>query len=162
MRATLFDIGAVGGGRLALTPRPRGNDWLGDEIAGLRDAGVGVLVSLLTPEENEDLGLLEEAALARAAGIEFASAPVRDRGVPRDQAAFLAVVEVVEKQLSAGKYVAAHCRHSLGRGPLLVASVMVRAGIEAEAAWAKVSAARGVPCPEMAEQRAWVANLAGR
>jgi hypothetical protein len=58
-------------GRLAIANRPRGGDWLADETLGLSNAGVKVLVSLLEPEEERDLELLEEGNVAKAAGIEF-------------------------------------------------------------------------------------------
>ena len=37
-------------GRLAIAARPRGGDWLDDELSGWRQAGIDVVVSLL---ENE-------------------------------------------------------------------------------------------------------------
>ena len=38
--------------RVGILPRDRGGDWPEDESQSLRDRGVGVLASLLTPEEN--------------------------------------------------------------------------------------------------------------
>ena len=57
--------------RLAIVPRPRGNDWLADEVAQMKRAGVDVLVSMLQPDEAAELGLSEEAELCAAAGIQF-------------------------------------------------------------------------------------------
>jgi hypothetical protein len=42
-------------GRLAISARPRGGDWLEDEIEGWRRQGVGVILSLLTDSENKEL-----------------------------------------------------------------------------------------------------------
>ena len=42
-----------------MLPRPRGGDWLADEIRSLRACGVDVLVSLLTGEEVGELDLAE-------------------------------------------------------------------------------------------------------
>jgi hypothetical protein len=47
--------------RLAITPRPRGYDWLVDDISLWKRAGVDVLVSALSHYETEDMGLLEES-----------------------------------------------------------------------------------------------------
>src|ERR1700743_3176736 len=44
-------------GRLAIVPRPRGGDWLADDLHALRREGIDILVSLLTPSEVEELGL---------------------------------------------------------------------------------------------------------
>ena len=52
-------IAREGPGRLAIMPRD--GDWLEDELRGLRQAGVEVLVSLLTPAEVHELGLEAEA-----------------------------------------------------------------------------------------------------
>lgn len=41
--------------------RPRGGDWLVDEMAGLREAGVDVLVSALCDDEYALLDLSAEA-----------------------------------------------------------------------------------------------------
>ena len=41
-------------GKLAIAARPRGGDWLGDEIEAWRRLGIATVVSLLTPEEERD------------------------------------------------------------------------------------------------------------
>src|ERR1700688_830549 len=69
-------------GRLAIMPRPRGGDWLDDEVASLRAAGVDVVLSLLTPGEVAELDLAEEQALCEAQGMQFLSFPILDRSVP--------------------------------------------------------------------------------
>ena len=38
-------------GKLAMAARPRGGEWLQDELEGWRLAGVHTILSLLTPEE---------------------------------------------------------------------------------------------------------------
>jgi len=48
-------------GKLALASRPRGGDWLEEEMAGWRRAGVDTVLSLLTPEEEQELELKREA-----------------------------------------------------------------------------------------------------
>src|SRR2546430_4839831 len=65
MTPDLFWIPGPWPGRLAITNRPRGGDWLQDEIAGLHSAGVEVLVSLLEAEEERELQLRQEASLAK-------------------------------------------------------------------------------------------------
>lgn len=44
-------------GHLAIMPKPRASDWLTDEIKGLRQNGVDILVSLLTRDEIDSLEL---------------------------------------------------------------------------------------------------------
>ena len=86
MRTELYWIETVGPGRLAVMPRPRGGDWLEGEILGLKDDGVDIIVSMLTPEEEVYLELEREGATARRQGLTFYSHPVWDRGIPEDPA----------------------------------------------------------------------------
>ena len=48
-------------GKLTRAARPRGGDWLDDEIAGGRRAGVDVLLSLLTADEEREFDLKDRA-----------------------------------------------------------------------------------------------------
>jgi hypothetical protein len=74
-------------GRLAIMPRPRGGDWLEDELRDSRRQGVDTLVSLLTPEETGELDLADEPVLCERGGIDFFSHPVPDRGLPASRQA---------------------------------------------------------------------------
>src|SRR3954470_4439263 len=73
MRTELYWIEGPWRGRLAIMPRPRGGDWLEDEVQSWRRAGIDMIVSLLTREEQLELCLPQEAALCQANGIEFVS-----------------------------------------------------------------------------------------
>src|SRR5262249_33315807 len=99
MRAEIYWIAGVPHGRRAVMPRPRGGDWLADEVRSLQVAGVDVLLSLLTNEEAGELDLAEEAACCAGAGIQFVSFPIPDRGVPSSPAETLAVVQRLAKLL---------------------------------------------------------------
>ncbi len=59
--------------RLGIMPRPRGNDWLSDDLLILRQAGVDVIVSTLTDPEAEELGLVAEAEECVRNGLLFIS-----------------------------------------------------------------------------------------
>src|SRR5262245_43352709 len=82
MTIDMYPIPGPWSGRLLIVPRPRGGDWLADDIAAWRRAGVDIGVSLLTPEENTDLELGGEEAVCRENKIDFLSLPTPDRGVP--------------------------------------------------------------------------------
>jgi len=49
-----------GGIRLAIAPRPRGEDWFENDMGLLRLAGVNVLVSVLPQDEAAELPLTSE------------------------------------------------------------------------------------------------------
>lgn len=136
--------------------RPRGGDWLDDEMMALRAAGADVLVSLLTREEEAELELLDEAAAARRAGIDFISLAVPDRGMP-ELRAFGDVLDLLAPRINAGEHVVVHCRMGIGRASMLAAGLLIRSGVAPDDAWARISAARGLEVPDTPEQRSWVA-----
>jgi protein-tyrosine phosphatase len=156
MQAEVFWIEDVPAGRLAVLPRPRGGDWLEDEVRSLRASGVEVLVSLLTTEETSELGLAGEAAYCAAAGIVFLTFPFADRSVPPSDAAALALVRRFSALLAAGKRVAIHCRQGVGRSALIAACVLASLGESPDEALERVARARGCPVPDTPEQREWV------
>ena len=160
MRAELYWIDGPWPGRLAVMPRPRGGDWLGDEIQGWRRAGVEVIVSLLTPEEEAELELTAEDDLCRAAGMEYATLPITDRGAPESTSAFAELVSVVAGQLAAGKTVAVHCRQGIGRAALVAIGALVWSGVELATATQRVTTARGRPVPETTDQVRWLTSFA--
>ncbi len=160
MTPTLYWIEGPWKGRLAIAARPRGNDWLAEEVKGWRQSGVDVAASLLTSEEVEGFGLNEEAKFCRENGIAFITFPIPDRNVPKSYADALNFVRSLEKKLAGGKTVAVHCRQGLGRAAMISAGLLVLGGLDPEAAIHRVSSARACPVPETAEQSKWIARLA--
>lgn len=147
-------------GKLAVAPRPRGGDWLKDDVASWKQANVNAVLSLLTPDEERDLDLSGEGGAIITQGMDFTSFPIPDRQVPRSEAKFAEVLESAARALSAGKNVLVHCRQGIGRSGLVAACLLVKKGMSPGAAIASVSAARGVSIPETAEQRDWIDHYA--
>jgi protein-tyrosine phosphatase len=156
MKAHLYWIEGPWAGRFAIVPRPRGGDWLADEVQAWQHAGLDTIVSLLTPDEVADLDLSQEATWCQAHGIRFISFPIPDRSVPASRQAALALVHQLERALAEGERLAVHCRQGIGRSALLAACVLVAAGEEPEMAFQRISTARGCAVPETAEQQEWV------
>jgi protein-tyrosine phosphatase len=159
MQPTLFWIATGQAGRIATMARPRGGDWLADELSALRIFGVDVLACLLTPAELEELELAAEERLARATGLEFHAFPIADYGVPALDAVTLGFVARLAEGVRAGQSIAVHCRMGIGRSSLIVAGVLGLLGTPVEEACARIAAARGRPVPDTAEQRQWVDRL---
>ena len=147
-------------GHLAIVPRPRGGDWLEEEVRSWQEAGLEVVVSLLTPDENTELELHQEELLCRARGIQFYAYPIQDRGVPTSRKATTDLVQNLEEALEEGKSVAVHCRQGIGRSSLITALLLVSAGIGPEAALAQISQARGCVVPDTLEQSNWIKSFA--
>ncbi len=156
MRTELYWISGPWPGRLAIVPRPRGGDWLADEVRSWRDAGLNVVVSLLTPEEIAEFELEQEENWCQVHGLQFHSFPIPDRGVPASRAALGDLVIGLEKALGASKGVAVHCRQGIGRSGLVTATLLVAAGEAPETALACISRARRRPVPDTLEQSDWV------
>jgi protein tyrosine phosphatase (PTP) superfamily phosphohydrolase (DUF442 family) len=147
-------------GRLALAARPRGGDWLADEAAVWRAAGVDVAVSLLTLEEEQDLDLSGEARAMKFAGINFVSFPIPDRQVPSSPTEVAHLVEQIDAELKAGKNVVVHCRQGIGRTGLVSACLLVSKGLTPEKAVKTLSASRGSEIPETEDQCRWIEHYA--
>jgi protein-tyrosine phosphatase len=172
MRTALHVIAWPGPGRLATMAHPRGGDWLADEMAGLAAAGVDVLVSALTWDEDHRLGLLEAPGAAKAAGIEYVSFPIADRGVPQSDHPAAALdraegcLDVVAlgirlaAHVRAGRFVVTHCFAGIGRATLLACATLVMLGVGPERALDLVADARGLPVPDTLAQRDWLYQFA--
>jgi len=143
-------------GKLALAARPRGGEWLEDEMAHWRGEGVDTVVSLLEEEEESDLDLSGEGREAREHGMSFKSLPIRDRQVPKSDIAFAKAIDELDRELAAGRNVLVHCRQGIGRTGLVAGSLFILKGFKPDVALRSLSEARGIPVPETAEQRRWL------
>jgi protein-tyrosine phosphatase len=113
------------------------------------------------------------AAAATAAGVEFVSFPIADRGVPRAQdiAAFrtgpaaedtdiVALGIRLAAHVRAGRFVVTQCFAGIGRSTLLACTTLVMLGIGPEQALRMVAEARGLPVPDTDAQRHWLYEFA--
>lgn len=157
---TLYWIDTPGPGRLAVSARPRGGDWLEDEVAGWRAAGIDLVASLLTPVEVEDLLLTGEPVHAAAEGIRFYSLPIEDRDVPESDSEARRLIAELTSALEQGRCVLIHCRQGIGRAGMIAAAVLSLTGLPVEEAVRRVSEARGLEVPETTAQLAWVKRMA--
>lgn len=160
MKTQMYWIEGPWPGRLAVSPRPRGGEWLSDEIRAWSQSGIDVVVSLLTRDEMKDLDLNEEAELCRAHNISFISFPIDDLSVPPSRSEALNLVSTLERLLDEGHGIVIHCRGGIGRSGLLAASLLVSSGVEPEAAIRRASDARGFSVPETVQQVQWVRDFA--
>ena len=145
--------------RLAVMPRPRGGEWLADEVSGWKRMGIDIVVSLLHPYEADELDIAEEESLCQRHGIYYRSFPIEDRGTPRSVAEFLDLANEIAASVKQGFAVAVHCRAGIGRSGLLAACILLRLGIEASNAFAVVSKARGLSVPDTAGQIEWFHSM---
>ena len=156
MPDTIYWIEGPWRGRLAILMRPRGGDWLEDDVAVWRRAGLDLVVSLLMMDESAELGLGREGEVAHQQGLEYISFPVADRNVPTSWKDAHRLVQQLMARLSEGKQIGVHCRLGVGRSALLAASVLVSSAVGVGPAFERIEKARGCPVPDTPEQRLWV------
>ena len=156
----VYPINGSWRGKLFLSSRPRGGDWLEDEVSGWRRYGIDTVVSLLTDDEEQELGLGHEASEARKHDLAFVSYPIPDRGVPSNTSTLSDLLETIQRDLGHGKNVLVHCRQGIGRTGLVAASLLVREGMEPASAIQNVSKVRGVQIPETPEQENCIYGVA--
>ena len=75
MKTDVYWIAGPWSGQLAIAPRPRGGDWLEDEIRSWREIGLDMVVSLLTSSEIMEFELDQEARWCRKAVLNFVPFP---------------------------------------------------------------------------------------
>ncbi len=156
MQAKIYPIVECENGRLSILARPRGGDWLEEEVTSWRKQRIDVVVSLLERTEVEDLNLELEEAICTRTGIEFISFPIADRGVPNSHEKTIELANELLTKLFEGKSIGFHCRMGIGRSGLIVACVLVASGVTPEIAWQTIEKARGCSVPDTDEQRLWV------
>ena len=143
-------------GKLAVAARPRGNDWLEDDLHKWQVLGVTQVVSLLQDDEALQIGLEQEQKLCNQLGLKFRSFPIPDRGVPVDTEAFADLVGQLHDDVQQGQRIVIHCRQGIGRSGLLAASVLLSFEMPLNEALERITIARGVQVPETEQQRLWL------
>jgi protein-tyrosine phosphatase len=144
--------------KLAIVLKPRGDDWLRDDLVQIQRDGVQTLVSLLESQEAVWLGLGDERSIAQEAGMQFLSYPIPDVHVPSNEATFRVFVADLADRLRKGERIGLHCRGSIGRAPLTAACTLMHLGWTARDALKAVREARGFPIPDTEEQLHWILN----
>jgi protein-tyrosine phosphatase len=158
MQPSVYPIPLDVPGRLWIMPRPK-MEWLAEEIAAYHLLGMDKVVSLLTADEADALGLSEEGAMCAARGITFVNYPIPDRCVAVDAGTFAALANDLLGDLKAGRGVGIHCRAGIGRAGTLACSVLAYYGMTVGDAIAHVGKSRGVPVPDTDAQAAFIHRL---
>lgn len=149
-------------GRLAIAARPRGGEWLEGEVRSWHDQAISTVVSLLTPEEEQELQLESEKRSVTSQGIKFVAVPVQDRGVPDAKAPLQTALREADAALAAGRNVLVHCRQGIGRSGLFAACLLINHDWSSQKAAEELTNVRGVTVPETAEQRRWLDRYEAR
>jgi len=141
--------------KLAIMPRPRGGEWLADEVAGWSRAGIQIIGCLLHRYEIEELDIADEERHCSQFGIQYRAHPIFDRGVPEHVRDFLAFTDALSAAVQAGAGVAIQCRAGIGRSSLTAGAIMLRLGVAAADVLPMISKARGLTVPDTPRQIEW-------
>jgi len=155
MATDIYWLDALGGRAVAILARPRPGDWLQDEVAFWRDAGISTVVSMLETYEADSLGLAPEGVVVERAGLQFVSFPIADVGLPTSFTDVHRLTEHLSSALSDGRSVGVHCRAGIGRSSMIAACLLIEHGLTATDAFALISKARGLEVPDTLQQRSW-------
>ncbi len=147
---------------LAIVLRPRGGDWLEEELLRMKNNGIQTIVSLLEKQEAAFLDLSDEGRVAKQVGMQFLSFPIPDTQIPSDPDAFQNFVHYLVGRLRAGEHIGIHCRGSVGRATLTAACALIHLGWLPRSALAAIQTARGCPVPDTQEQEQWILQYQAR
>jgi protein-tyrosine phosphatase/nicotinamidase-related amidase len=153
-----------GEGRLGLTILPGRRDRNRDlavDIAALKEQGVTDVVTLVTEDELQQLGVPDLMQAYADAGLKAEQIQVAD-GFPATQRTTKRLVSEIRRKIKAGHNVLVHCVGGLGRSGTLVASVLIDAGLSAEAAIEQVRTYRSPRAIETALQSKFLTDYAAR
>lgn len=142
--------------RLGMMARPRGGDWLEDDIVHLKKVAVSQLVSLLTKEEIAEFDLKEEGKLCQKHGLVFMNLPIEDMSLPSSDQKVDSLLDTLVSAIDKGQSIVVHCRAGIGRSSLIVAGILIKQGVHASTAIQEISKGRGRPVPETEEQAKWI------
>jgi protein tyrosine phosphatase (PTP) superfamily phosphohydrolase (DUF442 family) len=132
--AGIRNFGWVVPGVLARGEQPPLTD---ETFAGLRDLGIGAILSLRPDREQPsahrrissplEYRAEEEQALATRHGLHFGHAPIEDFSAP-PPAQMVAALEILDDQLAQAPAVYVHCRAGAGRAALVSGAWLVANG----------------------------------
>jgi protein-tyrosine phosphatase len=142
--------------RLAIVMRPRGGEWLHDELLRLKNAGIRTVVSMLEHWEADYLGLAEDQKLAEQIGLIFISFPIPDRSTPADRLDFRRFISELAEKARDGETVGVHCRGCIGRSTIAIACTLIHLGWKADDSLREIEIARGCLVPDTEQQREWI------
>ena len=146
--------------KLGIMARPRGNDWLEEEIIHFKKQKVGVIVSLLESDEIYELGLEREEQLCQQNDIRYINLPIPDREIPKTNDTVDKLINELILLINEGKTISIHCRMGIGRSSIIAGAVLLVIGYKASNLIEYIGKIRGVKVPDTEEQVHWLLSRA--
>jgi protein-tyrosine phosphatase len=143
-------------GRLGIMARPRGNEWLEEEIWHFKKQQISLITSLLEADEIDELGLQQQPALCFKHNIEFVNFPIKDRGIPKQGDKINDLINLLVTKITTKQNVIIHCRMGIGRSSIIAGCVLLKIGYKADDLIRHISNVRGLKFPDTKEQVEWL------
>lgn len=144
------------GAKLGIMPRPRGDDWLEEEIVKLKKQNIGSWVSLLEQYEISELGLRDQQSLCLKHEIEYINFPIADRSIPAKGGKIELLIDQLYQKIQNGNSVVIHCRMGIGRSSIIAGCILLKVGFKTEQVLQIITAARGPKVPDTYQQVQWL------
>lgn len=144
------------GAKLGIMPRPRGGDWLEEEIIKFKKQNIGTWVSLLEQHEITELGLRNQQTLSSKHELEYINFPIVDRSVPEKGSKIDSLIETLYQKTKTGNSVVIHCRMGIGRSSIIAGCILLKAGFKTDQILQKITSARGLKVPDTDQQVQWL------
>lgn len=142
--------------KLGIMARPRGGEWLEEEIAMFKKQQVHTLVSLLESQEIAELGLNKEQQLCAMHGITYINFPIADRNIPEKNNRLEPFISTLTQQIQKAHSVVIHCRMGIGRSSIIAGSILLEAGLKTTDIFQHITNVRGLKVPDTDEQVRWL------
>jgi hypothetical protein len=145
---------------LGIMSRPLGGDDLMEEMEHWKKLEINTIVSFLTDEENEELGLEYERMDCRRESFEFLKFPIEDRQVPDSYLKTKDLVNILVDKINENQKILMHCRGGIGRVSIIASSVFsVLNKRSIKESFEQISNIRGLKVPDTDEQILWTEDF---
>ena len=149
-------------GNLGMMARPRGNDWLEDEIIKLKQFGVTTIVSLLESDEILELEIEKEKEFCEKWKLDFINYPIGDRTIPKNESTFIELILKIDRELKKNQKIVIHCRMGIGRTSIVAAGILIKNGTPAELVFDNLTEKRTLSVPDTEQQKQWILNMSDK
>jgi protein-tyrosine phosphatase len=145
---------------LGIMSRPLGGDDLVEEIENWKKVNVDTIISFLTDEENEELGLEYERMDCRKEGFDFIKFPIEDRQTPDSYLKTKELVSNLVIKINDNQKILMQSRGGIGRISIISASILCALhNISVKQSFENISKIRGINVPDTDEQFIWTENF---
>lgn len=154
----IYWINEFKNGNIGIMARPRGNDWLEDEIIKLKHLNVKCVVSLLEQSEIYELEIEKEEFYCHNNEITYINYPIKDRGLP-EKGSFINLINTLSEKLKLGEKIVIHCRMGIGRASMVSAGVLIKNGVDSDIVFDLLTKKRTLSVPDTFMQKNWILKI---